>query len=699
MYSSLEIWPTSSNPASFIPVVVSFYPFENYQNLEVFDKPFECCPNCKRTVDKSTTRDGDKCKCGWCSKVFKPHDFGNSSSSNSINPNLVNNSPNTFAITQNNYNPEKYHQVPSNSTTRFNIDKQMQNDSMVSRRPPKQKYNYVLVFALDACSPPDQLNKLKRYILIAIESLPKTQPFLLSVIRKRFISYIIVIDGNSIVFEIPHSQKVWQLFNIQKSANYSTPDRIEALKKYIKSIDSENDSSKHFVNRLIFQLSGKNTLFSEIVLFSSKGPSKTEKRQIFVNWVSPKNRIKKRPCIDGFFVCEDFPNPEEQIRYMIEKISKSPAIFNVKINAYVTNYKCQTDPVEFATAKENFSQAFRLTPVKFSSNISPSIFGVEMSYIKFNKKFTGIVEENDDENGDTQKEERNCSFFYEVYKETIWNSKVFKKSTDFIPVISGVNPFLLIPHIYGNQTFYENFLKNLYENYSQHCNASLAGDSDDFTFSTVPELQWFPRVLLDKISSKLEIRQLQKINLSSIENIDNERGNDQDEISKNDFTQNSNNTLNVESSNNSIQQKEEENDGNLNIVVNLNSPILPISCNIMENFARFYPAMSFWESPNVLIAENCPFDGYFYELVSYPKIVVIDTILHILVFAEFLEIPLNSKLYEYINKRIMNRFPKAAIKIIPIETLSSLFPEENSLFEAVSKFVKKTKIANMFKSI
>ena len=71
MYSSLEIWPTSTNPATSIPVIIEHFPFENYYYTIAYTDQPEACPYCKRYIDKHITHEGDnKYKCNSV-KTFK----------------------------------------------------------------------------------------------------------------------------------------------------------------------------------------------------------------------------------------------------------------------------------------------------------------------------------------------------------------------------------------------------------------------------------------------------------------------------------------------------------------------------------------------------------------------------------------------------------------------------------------------------
>jgi hypothetical protein len=123
--------------------------------------------------------------------------------------------------------------------------------------------------------------------------------------------------------------------------------------------------------------------------------------------------------------------------------------------------------LHYATGITHFCQSFQLFPIKLGS-INPSLFGVEVTYIRF----IGQI----------------------AFRETVWASRLFRKSADFIPVCASVNPLVLVPHL-CEENLLERFACELLPGYQQNCLSALAGGQTDITFSTIPALQWIILVL------------------------------------------------------------------------------------------------------------------------------------------------------------------------------------------------------------
>ena len=587
MYSSVDIWPTSSNPANFIPVVVLFYPFENYKDITVFDQPFEFCPNCKKIIDECTIFENDKYKCAWCSKTFKV-----------IDP--------------------------------LQASKQMKSSSFLYRSCIQNNFSYFFIFAIDTIGTESQLSKLKEYLITAINEVPSSQDFFLAIIHRLKISYVFIEDDSLVVLDVHKNQKVYKQLNLNSKPNCQS--NTELLKKYIKSIKCESIDGLDpaFLcnpDDLINQLNGNDELFVQINLFSVNGPNKTEQKQLFLNWVTCEKIYDKRPILDGYFISDELLDIKKQIKYMIRKIINNPVVFNIEINAYITNYKKPNFQSFYATAKQNFSMVFQLDTSKFGSLNINSNFAIQMFFYKIiNGKF---------------------------YTETIWNSRLFKKSPEFIPIISSMNPKLLIPLIISNQTFFENFIITLLGKYKSYCIELIPGSSNDFTFSTVPELQWFLRVLFErpefsKRFYKYFKRKLEKKN---------------EDLSRNDQIENEIYFLRL-----------------------WRNKSFPISCDFKSNFARCFPLVSYWENENSCIAQCCPFDIRYYELINSPSIILIDMLIHMIIFANIQEIPKDSKLSSFIKENKKIRFPKPSVSILPIDYCVKLFPSKSKLYSKVKNF-------------
>jgi hypothetical protein len=272
---------------------------------------------------------------------------------------------------------------------------------------------------------------------------------------------VIVLDSTILRFDTPHEPSLSSQMNIRWDGNYSFV--LPALLPYINSIQSEVDGTGS-VDDLIVQLSGDDTLFSRIVLFSARGPKpKPELKNIIVDWITPEEApLVGRPSIDGYFLshCADM---NEQIARLVKNIANGSDIFNLVITTSIAHYKCHRQTYKYAGATSEFCQSFKLLPSKLSNSVVPAIFAVEVSYVRFKKRVS--------------------------LKELIWTTQSFKKSNDFIPVCASVNPFVLVPRLY-EKGILERFVCELMISYHQNCLSAIAGGSTDITFSTLPNLQW-----------------------------------------------------------------------------------------------------------------------------------------------------------------------------------------------------------------
>jgi hypothetical protein len=135
MYASVEVWPTSSNPASFIPFLVEYYPFESLDSLPHFAQAtFADCPGCHHPIDKNFTRDNDRFKCCWCQRALR----------RSPRSALAQADLDTFVILR-------------------------------SEKPPP--HQFILVLALDACTRSSDMEQLRSYVITATSALPPRSHF------------------------------------------------------------------------------------------------------------------------------------------------------------------------------------------------------------------------------------------------------------------------------------------------------------------------------------------------------------------------------------------------------------------------------------------------------------------------------------------------------------------------------------------
>lgn len=428
MHCSMPTWPTSSNPASFIPVIIDYYPFDWEKEKKVFeDQTPERCPGCKSCVDSQCTMEGEKIKCANCFKVFKPN-----------NQQLA--------------------------------QEQMQHKRFVFRQSNVSNFNQLLVFAIDPYCSEKEMTYIHNFVNVAIGALPPTQNFIICVLHKSYNVYVSVYNNFVVYFDIPHNISITKHLNLKQDLANSSAKTV--LDPFIRNIKAESEHG-HGVDDLIRQLKGDNTIFSRIILFSNRGPSSREEKNICVDWISPSMVSNPTPInIDGYFLdtslyAYDCEPCHEQIRKLIEKATSEDQYYNITIKAEVTNYRCSKTFFQYASCAHHFYQTFTLSPQKFLGSILPSVFSVEAEY----HHFKGNI----------------------AYVETQWCSHSYPKSENFIPVASGVDPYQLMPYLLSNQML-DKFVDNLYDAYNQNI-STFPGDPPDNTFAVFPNLQLFLRVL------------------------------------------------------------------------------------------------------------------------------------------------------------------------------------------------------------
>lgn len=431
MFSTLDILPTYSNPAYFIPVIVDFYPFDIDPATHLFQSQIEVCTNCQHCIDNLFTIEENRYKCPWCSRTYRIGE-------------------NTQILEQNHHS------------------------SLLSRVPVSIPFNYNLIFVLDTCcADQNDYNELRDMLFIALDSLPSDHEFQMALICPKCITLIIEYSGTIVTFELMPNKSISKQFDLTEEANRSSS--IPKIKEYILNISNHTESTKLSIDTFLNQLSFDNTLFSQIVLFSTTPPSKLEQNNTYINWITNHMLDERIPLIDGYLLSTyglDVKCISNQISTLIAKLSSNNVIFNIQIDASITNYKCEQTKYKFASGADHFKCSFKLYPkyLQVSGSTNSSCFGIETTYYR-------LIED-------------------KVYFEKIWISRQFKKTNNFTTLVNKINPFQLIPHLLENNMLDE-FLDKLIYYYHRSCN-SLAGDELDYTFATQPKFQWFLRVALGK---------------------------------------------------------------------------------------------------------------------------------------------------------------------------------------------------------
>ncbi|EAY19468.1 hypothetical protein TVAG_135990 [Trichomonas vaginalis G3] len=354
MHCSIPTWPTSSNnPASFIPVIIDYYPFDWDKQKTTFENQQpERCPGCRYIIDSQCTWEGEKVKCVNCSKIFKPN--------NSI-------------LAQ----------------------EQSQHKRFLFRQPITYNYKQILIFAIDPYCSEKEMSYIQSFITVAIEALPPTQQFLICILRKQYNVYVYVFDNNVVTFDIPHNILLSKHLNIRR--DLANRNNLKILEPFIRSLQAETTRSRG-IDDLIGQLRGDDTCFSRIILFGNQGQLSKEEKNICVDWISPSMVSNTSSInIDGYFLdtslyAYDSDTSHEQIRKLIEKATSEDQYYNVTIKAEVTNYRCSKTYFQYASCASHFYQTFLLSPHKFLCSILPSTFAVEVKYEHFkgDQAFTEI---------------------------------------------------------------------------------------------------------------------------------------------------------------------------------------------------------------------------------------------------------------------------------------------------------------------
>ena len=427
MHCSIPTWPTYSNPAAFIPVVTDFYPFDSEKPVRLIQNAQpECCSSCKHLLDSYFTWEGDKVKCCWCSKSTKP---------------------NVLSVAQEQTKSKRY----------------------IFRNPAPPEYRQLLIFAVDSCVKGSEMELIRAFVMTAIAALPENKQFMLCVMNSKQNTFVDVYENTVVYFDVPHTISACKHLNLTR--DLTTLKDLAVLEPFIKAIPCDPEKSKG-VDSLIKQLKGDTNLFIRIILFSSKGPTDREHKNICIDWISPSLVPQATKInIDGYFLDMSLYGfngkpAHDQIRNLIQKATQPNQYFNVNIQADVSNYKCNKTDFSYAACVQHFSQTFVMSSQKFLGSILPSIFAVNVNYVHFINN--------------------------ECYLEQEWCSQSYPKSDDFIPVASGVDPYQLLPYLLKNNKL-KSFVSQLMSAYHQNIE-NFPGNSSDSTLAAFPNLQWFLRV-------------------------------------------------------------------------------------------------------------------------------------------------------------------------------------------------------------
>jgi hypothetical protein len=338
MRASVNIWPTPSNPASFVPVIIDYYPFESLESLPVIQRSEAAeCTHCKKLVDKHFPRENDRFRCCWCNRSF--------------------------------------------TTDAPAANVQAEFDAFLVRGPERpERFHYNLVLAVDACAGADCMDQLLEYLKTAIKNLPEDQAFHLAIIQPNYITYVIVIDQVVVRFDTPPGPRLSAKMNLHFGKNF--PYMLPLLIPFIDTIVGRK--GLHSVKNLIEQLSGEEWLFSRVVLFSPRTPDRSDARNVFVDWIHPDTALDvTNPQIDGYFLSmSSSPGGiDTQLVRLMELISRN-VIFNLELKASAVNCKWRSGRMHHATGTLYFRQSFDLVP-KSGNSADQCLFGVEARYTAF----------------------------------------------------------------------------------------------------------------------------------------------------------------------------------------------------------------------------------------------------------------------------------------------------------------------------
>ena len=242
-HSSLKVWPSFSNPASFIPILIEYYPFSGGdESIDKFDELYPVrCACCGALLDSHCINEGDKFRCAWCQRYIKINDG-------------------------------EVHAYKQKAKTNFIYRKKLEG------------FKFKYLFVLNTCCNSKYFYQLIEYMLLSIQEMPKNREFFIALLSNNSVSYVITENHSVIVFEFDYDLNVTGVFDFSKNGNRS--EDYEIISKYLLQIRPSNGNSniQFLINQL--QENGKKEShnFTRIILFSHVGPQKKLDKNMVISF-------------------------------------------------------------------------------------------------------------------------------------------------------------------------------------------------------------------------------------------------------------------------------------------------------------------------------------------------------------------------------------------------------------------------------
>lgn len=546
---SLEVWPIIdkkvNNLRFFRNIIIDIYPFQKIKSNNCLTIPaysIEYCPFCKieqkgivtnkvQVVDPTFTLSSPFVQCPYCNNSFKPKNYIQCESQTKL------------------------------TGDKFNIfkvwDEKMSESSF---------HKYIVILAFDLCCGNSAFKTVKSDYFAALDALPPNFKFLPCFIRE-----------NSIVFfERSNELLIPKEFSFSFSPSSSDfffsllcnkQDEIQHIKSYVNSIAPMNIGGKDLlgVRGILSFVNACPDLYARVIWFSPHDPkfgtgsidSIPELKKTFLDWISPTS-IDNPQKVNGFYIDSKLSQLDcnyhtSQVINLFSRISKSIPIYDVCISASVTNaeFLNGTNIHYVSCADEFFSHQFLLR----CDEKMPSKLSINVSYTSFEDEVP--------------------------HKESIFFSKIFHKSNDFISVASTLDPYVMIPYLNSQNLVSDKtiaspsvqFISQLYMQYNE-------------VYSEMPGKESFNKNIL---------------NFSAMPNL-------QPLLQSETYPK--------------IQRKYYRD--------------IPFKDTYKSRYYAILPNISFWIDFDSMISNHChPFEQ-FYSLLGRPPIVVLDTVSIISIFTSFM---------------------------------------------------------------